>query len=195
MSPSVVRILRSLVVLLVGPGVAACASSGGAMAPDRPAVTNIGFQASDTDPARIHLWTVEDIDVRSDTLVAAEGDVYRYVVAAYNELGIPLNEVRPDNRLIGAESARVRGALKGTRLSTYLRCGTNITGDVADQYDVYITALSQVQPLQQGAAVHTYVQGFAVQGATSTNRIRCASSGRLEREILEHLQRRAASES
>lgn len=195
MSPSIVPTLRPLAVLLVGLGAAACASSGGDMPAGGNTSVNTQLQ-TDYGARSISLRTVEEVSVRTDTLRRASGELFRQLAATYDELGVPITTVNTEARLLGATEARLRRDLGGAPLSRYLRCGSTVTGSIADQYEVYLTAITQLEELETGGTgVYTHVRGFAVQGGRAGNDIRCATRGRLEREIFERLERKVASES
>ena len=186
------RLLVLLLSLGLLPG---CASSGGAMPASGEAEVNRRVQL-DYGARSFSMRGHEDVFVHEDTLGPGSGDLLREVAATYDEMGIPINTVNPEARLIGAVEARLRSDLGGDPLSKYLRCGETITGSVADQYEVYLTVLTQLEPMETGGAVVlTHVRGWAVQGGRSGNNIRCATRGRLEREIFEHLERKVRSTS
>lgn len=187
--------LRPAALVLAAGLLPGCASSGGGVpqAGERRTTTQVQM---DYGAQSFSLQTVEDVYVQTDTLTQAPGNLLRHVAATYDEMGIPLNEVNPEARLMGAVEARMQGDLGGRPLSRYFRCGTTITGSIADQYEVYLTVVTQVEPLGDTAAVvYTHAGGFAVQGGRAGNNIRCATRGRLEKEIFEHLQRKVRSQS
>lgn len=195
MRPSPTVLLRPLAVLAAGLGLAACASSGGDVPASGTADVYNQLQ-TDYGVRSISLRTVEDVYVRGDTLAYEGDDLFRHLAATYDEMGIPLNQVNAEARLLGAVEARLRGDLGGRPISRYFRCGTSITGSIADQYEVYLTVVSQLESVEGGGTgVFTHARAFAVQGGRSGNNIRCATRARLEREIAEHLERKVASES
>jgi hypothetical protein len=191
---SLAVLLRSLAVVIVSLGLAACASSGGDVPVSGTADVYNQLQ-TDYGIRSMSLRTVEDVYVRGDTLAYEGDDLFRHLAATYDEMGIPLNEVNAENRLLGAVEARLRGDLGGRPISRYFRCGTSITGSIADQYEVYLTVITQLESVEAGGTgVFTHARAFAVQGGRSGNDIRCATRARLEREIAEHLERKVASQ-
>lgn len=195
MRSSLAARFRPLAVIVAGLGLAACASSGGDMPSGGTTEVNTQLQ-TDYGDRSITLRTTEDIYVSNDTLPEASGNLYRQLAATYDEMGIPITKVNPEANLIGAVETRLRGDLGGRPLSRYLRCGSSITGSIAEQYQVYLTVVTQVEPLETGeAGVFTHLTAIAQQGGRSGNNIRCATRGVLEREIFEHLRRKVESES
>lgn len=187
--------LRPLAVIAAGLGLAACASSGGDMPRGGNADVNTQLQ-TDYGVRSISLRTSEDIYVSEDTLPSTSGNLYRQLAATYDEMGIPITEVSPEANLIGAVETRIRGDLAGSPISKYLRCGTSITGSIADQYEVYLTIATQLETLETGeTGVFTHLTAIAQQGGRSGNNIRCATRGVLETEIFEHLRRKVESEA
>lgn len=194
MSTSLAARLRALAVIAAGLGLAACASSGSDMPRGGPTDVNTQLQ-TDYGARSISLRTVEDVYVSNDTLAEPRGNLYRQLAATYDEMGIPITKVNPEAKLIGAVETRLRRDLGGSPISRYLRCGTSITGSIADQYEVYLTVVTQVEPLETGeAGVFTHLTAIAKQGGRSGNNIRCATRGVLEREIFEHLKRKVESQ-
>lgn len=195
MRSSLAVLLRPLAVLTAGLGFAACASSGGDM-PSSGTTEVYNQLQTDYGVRSISLRTVEDVHVRGDTLPYEGDDLFRHLAATYDEMGIPLNQVNAEARLLGAVEARMRGDLGGRPLSRYFRCGTSITGSIADQYEVYVTVVTQLESVEEGGTgVFTHARAFAVQGGRSGNEVRCATRARLEREIVEHFERKLASQS
>lgn len=174
---------------------AACASGG---SPDTVSRTAGPAPPLDYGPAldygapSFRLLEPEEIDVRRDTLIGDAADLYRHLLAAYEELGIPLTTVNVDALLAGVVGERVGNRLAGGRLSRFLDCGRTNTGRIADQYQVYVTAVTQLMDLEDGSVgVYSHVRGTAVQGGYVGSEIRCVSTGRLEREIAAAIQLRS----
>lgn len=181
-SPSAV----SLVALLAA-AVGACGSSRAAV-PAAGSVDADTWIQSDLGTSITNLRTVEDIHVHRDTLHGVTDAVLPHVVTAYTAKGLSVTTVDPESRLVGSVQTRLRRTLDGVRLSRYLSCGSTVMGDRADRYEVYLTVVTQVEPLGVGTGVYTHVRASAVRGGSSGSSIRCQTRGRLEREILGRLQ-------
>lgn len=169
-------------------------SSGGGMTPVGTRQINTNIQGDFTSPS-INLETWEDVYVRHDTIAGAEDpdELYRQVLAVYGELDIPMTTVNAEARLVGAVEERIRREFAGSRVSRWLRCGSNMAGEFADRYEVYVTLVSQVEPAGEGLRLLTYLRGMATQGQVSGHAVRCTSEGRLEREIFQRVQLKAAA--
>ena len=167
----------------------ACASSN----PETPEVgergTNVNIQMQRGGP-NMNLRTTANVDVVHDTLTGSADGLFSLLPEVYNDLGMPISSVNAEANALGALEVRARGDFAGERISRWLDCGTSITGNKAEQREIYVTALSQVEALEEtegvsGVSVH--VKGYAVQ-AQAGNRTGCRSTGRLERAIIAHLR-------
>lgn len=180
---------RTASIVILGLLAAGCATSGTTRTPTE------GTRAQDMN-IRMHLQTqaftlrtTEDIVVITDTVPVPPDRLWSKVPAAYDALGVPITEINGDARALGAVEARVRGRIGGEPVSRYVRCGSTMTGEVADQYEVYLTAITQVESVDADAGssvVSSHVEAVA-QGASSGNTVRCATRGRLETDIHEQL--------
>ena len=183
-------------VTLLAATLAACGSSRQADAvPSEGSVAADTWFQTDLGTSTLNLRTVEDIRVRRDTLPGMQGDPLPHVVAAYRAKGLPVTTVNPEARLVGSVETRVRRRIDGERISRYLSCGSTVRGDRADQYEVYLTAVTQVEPLASGTGVYTHVRAYATHGSLSGSRITCSTRGRLERELLDRLRTEIAGAS
>lgn len=173
---------------------AAACSSGGSLTPAGTTGVSSSIQ-TDVGGQAVSFSRWEDLYVRKDTLEGDPDDLYRQAVQVYADMEIPITTVDAEERVVGAVEKRIRRELAGQRISRYLRCGSNLSGEIADRYDVWITVASRVEPVEGGAAVLTHVQAVASQGQVSGHRVRGTTEGRLEREIFHRLQLRAAGVS
>ncbi len=156
--------------------------------------TNI--QGDFTSPSiSLQLW--EDVYVRHDTIAGVEDpdELYRQVLAVYRELDVPMTTVNVEARLVGAVEERIRREFAGSRVSRWLRCGSSMAGEFADRYEVYVTLVTQVEPTGERPRLLTHLRGVATQGQVSGHPVRCTSEGRLEREIFQRVQLKAAAAS
>jgi hypothetical protein len=186
------RILAVAAVVLLP----ACSSGGGGMTPVGSRQIDTNIQGDFTSPSiSLELW--EDVYVRHDTIAGADDpeELYRQVLAVYREMDVPMTTVNVEARLVGAVEKRVRREFAGSRVSRWLRCGSSMAGEFADRYEVYVTLLTQVEPAGERPRLLTYLRGVATQGQVSGHPVRCTSEGRLEREIFQRVQLKAAAAS
>mgnify|MGYP006300081907 CR=1 FL=1 len=169
---------------------AACASGN----PETPEVgersTNLSIQMSQ-GRQNLNLRTTAEINVVHDTISGDPGDLFSLLPAVYEEVGVPITSVNAAAKTLGALEVRARGDFAGERVSKWIDCGTSITGNVADQREVYVTVLTQIEALEETegvSGVSTHLTAYAVQAGRAGNRTDCGTSGRLERRIASALR-------
>lgn len=104
---------------------------------------------------------------------------------AYADLGIAVRETSGAARTLGNSRLVVSRRLAGNPLSTYLECGSGITGRFADRYRIEIVIRSTIVAAEGGGAqVDTYLEALArnPEGGSNTG-VACTSTQRLEQEI------------
>lgn len=111
--------------------------------------------------------------------------VYRALLAVYAELKVPA-EVQ--DTAVGRVESNVfyrSGSLAGKQISTYLGCGDGMTGPYADQYRVYMVAMSTVGKKDaENSTLRSVLLGGAVAVAEGARQpMACESTGRLEIRI------------
>lgn len=169
--------------LLVGVG---CASSGARSLPDER--SGIGTMTIDAVSSRFDIQYMEDVSVVRDTVHAIVEEVWNLVPEAYVQLGIPIGGVNPEARLLGNTGFRARDDLSDLRLSRIISCGRTMTGDIAERYDVELEVLTQVHDAEGASVVASVVEATARPRGVSGNAVRCSSTGRLEREIVQRVR-------
>lgn len=182
------RIRASLFIVTFGLVLllASCASSG----PDSVSEGAVQERRIDIDAQgeSLILRTTEELSVHVDTVDVAVDRLWAAMPVVYDSLGIGLTTINAAARVMGAQNVRVRGDLGGTRISQLFRCGVRVTGQIADQYDVHVTSLTQVEEAVDGrTVVSTHARAYALPGGYTSNAIRCSSRGELESRILNRL--------
>ena len=178
-----------LTTLCIGLLAVGCASTGGSGTPEaRTQTQNVSFRTN-LQGQGFQLRMTEDIVVRIDTVDVAADRLWPEVPAAYDALGIPITTVNAEARVIGALQARVRGRIGDAPVSRFVRCGSTMTGEVADQYEVHLTSITQVEPAaaDSGRSILSSHVTAVAQGTASGNTVQCATRGRLEGNIREQL--------
>jgi len=118
-------------------------------------------------------------------IAASPARTFEAVKAVYGELGIPPGTNDPATGRFGNLDFWKSRRLADQPISTYLNCGESFTGPAANNYRIYISLLSIVRPDGKGAseletAFHAQAQNME---GTSSDRITCGSTGRLEERI------------
>ena len=178
--------LSLLAALLASLVAAACVSTGQReIAGEQSGVSSMNIDVGVVSSA-YDLRYVEDLTPVVDTVGAPLEPVWNALPDAYVRLGIPLRSVNPEARLLGNDGFRARGELGGERISRYIHCGRTMTGDIADQYDIYMTILTQVQAVEgtDRTRVVSLVDARAQPTSRSGNAVRCSSRQRLEDAIV-----------
>lgn len=188
--------LTAALSVIAALGVVGCASSGGSSSPSSSAdedqqlpdaETGIGTMTIDvlnSFGSQFRVDYIEDVSPVSDTVNAIVEEVWSLVPDAYVDLGIPIAGVNPEARLLGNTDFRTRSEIADTRISKFLNCGRTMTGDIADQHDILLRVLTQVQDADGKSVVATVVDATARPRGRSGNTVQCSSTGRLENEIV-----------
>jgi hypothetical protein len=128
-----------------------------------------------------------------DSLAIPSSRLWAALPAVYSALDIPLSVADTGSRVIGAMYLSRRRPIGGERLSRLLSCGDSSFGPNADHYEVQLTALSLVTPIDSAhSALTIAVNGVALANGNS-QRIACNTTGRLERRMLEELKKLTGS--
>lgn len=119
------------------------------------------------------------------TLATTPEKAWQPLLNAFQKLGIPVSTMDTGQRTAGNTSLQVRRQLGGQPLSRYFECGTNLTGNIANNYRLEISVISRLDPDGQGGTrLQTRVTGLArsPEGASS-NPVNCGTTGRLESDL------------
>lgn len=139
------------------------------------------------------------IEVRNDasfaefTLPARLTAVWGTLPAVFEQLGIEPTYVDAGQGRIG-NARYTRTRIERQPMSTYIECGSGLTGPYADAYEVTLSLLVSVVPGGQlGTVVRTNVDAFATQRSANSTSIHCTSRGALERRIRALIEERLAA--
>ncbi len=176
----------SRVWLLAVVGCASSGAGGSSPAPDQT-VRVIGATGSSS-------LTIPGSNVSNSRKLANTVDqVWRALPAVFDSLGIPVQTLDPVKHSIGAAGFLARHRLKNVPLSRYVDCGNTQMGPAADDYDVRITLLVDVQPAEGSAAmVTTTMEAVAKPANYAQDYSRCSSRGSLEDKLFGVLNARLA---
>ena len=152
--------------------------------------------------ARVRVWppgfqtqlALDTIGLPNE-IAAPIGKTYGAVIAAFDELKIPL-DTRDSLRGIVGNLMLVRTrSMAGSQLSRWFNCGTGLTGPNADSWRMYI-AVAAI--LDRQAADKTQLRIGMVAGAqdmqgNAKEPVACSTSGALEAKILELVKARVSA--
>ncbi len=172
--------LKSVTLLF---GVISCAPQPGGMAtpPSRVDRVHVEGQHVDYDIAS----KVEGSEARAAVQFPAAA-VWRALTQVYSELPIPVETVDPAHRFL-AGAVTARRAFANRSLSNFIDCGSTVVGPNANSYNVRMQVQSQVDSVgSTEASVRTLVTSTAASDGGNT--VRCASSGDLERLIVDRVK-------
>ncbi len=177
------RAEKYVLALVLGAAVPACAGAGtGSPSMDVP-----------DEPMRIETGGRPLEITREKQVTSAQVDVplteaWSRLLTAYRALGIPASalSVNPGSHTVGVVDRRT-SRLAGQRMSRYLNCGYSLGTSKADQGQVRVTLQTTLAPAGEATVVRTRFQAMAGTSGVSTAPIPCASTGALERVILERV--------
>lgn len=124
----------------------------------------------------------------------APARTYAAVLSAFAELKIPADVQDSTEGRVESNVFYRRGDLGGKQISTYLSCGEGMTGPYADNYRVYMIAITKVVPKgENGSTIRTIFLAAAVAVAEGARQpMACESTGRLEIRMHKLVLRKAA---
>lgn len=166
----------SLAILMVA--VAACASSS--RSPDVALPTERTVAVDDQNVYR----TTVTANAKAP-IAAAPDRAFQALKAVYEELGVPPGTHDPATGRLGNTDFWKSRRLANEALSNFINCGESFTGPVANNYRIYMSLLSVIRPDGKGASEleTAFVASAQNMEGSSSDRIACGSTGRLEERI------------
>jgi hypothetical protein len=131
----------------------------------------------------INLRLTHDVSGSADTVALATAPAWAALMRAYATLGIPISASDPSRHVLGAGPLRAHRKFGGMALSHALECGSSITGDNADMYEVTLRLVSEIEPAGAQSIVRTQVAATAREVGSSNSPLRCSSKHGLEQRI------------
>lgn len=133
-------------------------------------------------------------DTAAEAAVAAPvAEAWSALVAAYQALEIPIASIDEAHHLLGNRAFETSRRLDGKRISTYVSCGSDLSGPLADQGRVRLDLVTQLVPEGNATTIATRLQASVTPFAgTSASNIGCGSTGRLEARIAELVREQLA---
>jgi hypothetical protein len=140
--------------------------------------------------------TALDTMTAPEELDAPYGKVYTAVIAAFDEMKIPLDTRDSSHGLVGNLTLTRRGSLAGSQMSRWLNCGTGITGPNADNWRIYIAVaalLDRVTTTNKTQLRVAMLAGAQDMQGNSKDPVVCASSGGIETKVLELVKKKISA--
>lgn len=110
--------------------------------------------------------------------------VWAMLPEVYAELGLPVNALNAQTRVVETSNLTARRRLESTPLSRYLNCGSKAGMRNAETYTVLLSVRTQVeQEDEESSLLRTVISASARNSGNSDPAVPCTSTGVLEREI------------
>lgn len=169
--------LAGLVVVAVTFGCASSGSSG--QGPYQQSHVTI-----DAPGGRFDLLLTREQYLSSDTLTVSPKKAWPALVQTYASFGVPLQGADPSSYMIATQYVRAHSSFAGERLSRWLECGTTMTGDIANSYEITLRFGSVLDTSVIGRTiVRTALSATAIATGSGTTPVECSSRGSLEKRI------------
>ena len=127
--------------------------------------------------------TSHDTDAERSTLAADPAKVWGVLGGIYEQLGIPVTTTDPYTMTIangGYEARRI----DGVRMNTYLDCGTNFSGPLANVYEVTLAVSTQLTETGENRTeIATALVASARPRTTAGYPVQCTTREKLEELI------------
>ena len=171
--------LLAIAALATAAAAGGCASGSGEDSVPRPQQRRTVLRVSGYAPVEIF----NEPGVGARTIATKPELAWGVLGGIYAQLGIPVEASDPRAMQIGNTGYPAR-RVGGERMNAFVDCGNNLTGPVADQYDItlsVITVLTAKEP--ESTEVLSVVDAYGRPRAVSGNTIHCQSRGVLELRI------------
>jgi hypothetical protein len=174
-----------IVILGIAAACAGCSSTGAAPAGSSPAPVPVSAQSGGGNSGLQGVTLVVGGNAQTITLPAIRESVWPQLAAAYESLGIPLTYKDDAAFRLGNEQFKARRAINGLQLRTALDCGSDLTGEKAETYEIRLTVESSLAASTNGNATDltTNVSGIGRSASVSGSDVTCSTRGEIERRI------------
>jgi hypothetical protein len=137
-----------------------------------------------------------------DTMVAPQqldapyGKVFAAVVAAFDEMKIPLDTRDSAHGMVGNLTLKRSGNLAGSQMSRWLNCGSGITGPNADNWRTYVAVaalLDRVATTNKTQIRVAMVAGAQDMQGASKEAVPCSSTGGIESQLMDRVKQKISA--
>ena len=159
----------------------ATAACGGSTAgrPETPPPTRATLRVGHA--AAIEMYNQASLDAR---IVPVDADsVWTVLPAVFEALEVPVTHRVPARKEMGNRGYVAR-RVEGKRMNTYVDCGSNLSGQLANLYEVTLSVVVRLADAADGGTqVETTVDAYGKPRTTSGNQVHCQSRQTLEERI------------
>ncbi len=178
---------QAVLVIVAAIGIGGCASSSAStgeenkntpspVSPINRSVVKVGSYA----PVEI----INEAGIGVRTLPASARTTWGVLGGIYAELDIPVTHSDPRSMQLGNPNFRLAKRVGGKRMNTFIDCGTNFSGPLANQYDITLSVMTKLTAKgDESTEVLTLVDAHGRPRAVSGNTVHCQSRGVLEKQI------------
>jgi hypothetical protein len=120
-----------------------------------------------------------------DTIPFKPAAVFAGLQTVYDKIKVKMEILDVGALQIGNQAFFNRGSFAGRRMSAYLDCGNGFTGPHADNYRIYLSLITFIDPFEKSETlVRTLLMGTAL-NVTEGNRPtqECTTTGELEAQM------------
>lgn len=171
--------LLLMAVLLPAWGCASGGSGGREDATPTPAQVRSVVRIDGYAP--VEIFNEPGVGVR--TIATEVGTAWRVLGGVYEQMGIPVTESDPRAMQLGNPAYLAR-RVDGDRMNSFIDCGSDFSGPLANQYDITLTVITKLTSKgPESTEVLTMTDAYGKPRAVSGNSIHCTSRGVLEMRI------------
>ena len=150
------------------------------------------MQSSDAAPQQSTVFTSEAGTMMSEAVRASSAEitappeaVWLAVQKVYKDLDIPLTVDNPAAHQLGNNDFFKTRQIGGERMSSYIDCGSGVTGPKADTWRIVMSLLTDVLPTANGTTLKvTFKASGKDMTAGSSFLVPCGNNGRLESSVI-----------
>lgn len=172
--------LTALATLSLVGVMAACAASTPSDPPERAAPTR---QVLRVGSAAVEMHT--EAGVGQNVIMAPSENVWQVLPSVFEQLEIPITRRDPRLPEIGNLGYLAR-RVEGRRMGNFIDCGTNLSGQLANLYEIQLSIITRLSDGPEGTTVvTTTVNAYGQPRTTSGNQVHCQSRETLEKRVAE----------
>jgi len=133
----------------------------------------------------VEMYNDAGIGVR--TLDVAAETVWNVLGGVYAQLEIPVERSDPRSMELGTPGYAAR-RIERDRMNTFVDCGSNLAGPMANQYDVTLSVMTRLTSKgPESTEILTMVDAYGRPRAVSGNPVHCQSRGVLELRVAQRI--------